>query len=351
MNNEYNIATSTKRARSDNNTCIPLAPALKRTRKEARSTNLFRVKWRQNDNPNQNPGKTQAKMAKRLEPIHGLLASLLKPIACQMEKLAVSILSQVIEVIHCERRTHFHEKTPSFFPSSIRFEFDVTIKKEFESNKEFIDLKSKAKEIIDETKDSLRATIISYQKIEEKGAKDKVLSKFIEELRLVFTNYSGYIRTSLKKLCPPYDNDAASELLLQQFFNNHCANNIEYYKFLHIDKKEIMKIMDKQRKRINFLYKNTNSTESIIQSNAFIMHVENNFFPHINEVSFELVEKYILACDEEEALAVCDAMQKIESQRSITKETCDALTQEKSIDPPLMTSLIDYRVALQLAKK
>ena len=72
------------------------------------------------------------------------------------------------------------------------------------------------------------------------------------------------------------------------------------------------------------------------------------FFVHINVVLFKLVERYILNCDEGEALAVCDAMQKLKSRRNITKETADALTQEKSINPPLMTSLIDERVKLQL---
>ena len=67
-----------------------------------------------------------------------LLASLPKPIARQMEILVVS---QAIEVIHCERRTYFHETMPSFYLSSIKFEFDLTIKKEFESTKEFLDLK------------------------------------------------------------------------------------------------------------------------------------------------------------------------------------------------------------------
>ena len=73
MNNENTIATSTKRARSDETTGMPLVPALKRTRKEAKSANPSRVKWRQKDNPIKNPGKHQTKMAKRLEPIKGLL--------------------------------------------------------------------------------------------------------------------------------------------------------------------------------------------------------------------------------------------------------------------------------------
>ena len=78
------------------------------------------------------------------------------------------------------------------------------------------------------------------------------------------------------------------------------------------------------------------------------MYIEKNFFVHINVVLFKLVERYILNCDEGEALAVCDAMQKLKSRRNITKETADALTQEKSINPPLMTFLIDERVKLQL---
>ena len=129
MNNEKTTATGTKRFRAGDDTGMPLAPALKRTRAEAKSKNLSRVNWRQiNNSQNQNNRKNQANMAKILEPIKELLTSLPKPIARQIEILAISILSQTIEVIHCERRTHFHETTPSFYPSSIRFEFDLTIK-------------------------------------------------------------------------------------------------------------------------------------------------------------------------------------------------------------------------------
>ena len=96
------------------------------------------------------------------------------------------------------------------------------------------------------------------------------------------------------------------------------------------------------------LREDPNTNETIALSNAFIIYVEKNVFVHINDVSFKLVEIYILNCDEEEALAVCDAMQKLESQRNITRETADALTQETSIDPPLMTSLFDERIKLQL---
>ena len=61
MNNKNTIATSTKRACSDDeNKGMPLAPALKRTRDEAKSANPSCVKWHQNDNPTQNPGKHQA---------------------------------------------------------------------------------------------------------------------------------------------------------------------------------------------------------------------------------------------------------------------------------------------------
>ena len=50
MNNENITATGTKRVRFDEpDAGMPDAPALKRTRAEAKSANLSRVKWRQND--------------------------------------------------------------------------------------------------------------------------------------------------------------------------------------------------------------------------------------------------------------------------------------------------------------
>ena len=161
---------------------------------------------------------------------------------------------------------------------------------------------------------------ISCQKIEQERAEEKVVFIFIDELKLVFKIYSGYIRSSLKYLSPPYNDDAASELLLQQFLYNHCANNTAYYKFLHIKAQELMKIMDERRKEINFLSEDSNTNEIVALSNAFIVYVKKLFFLHISNVSFKLVERYILNCDEEEALAVRDAMQTLESQRNITKK-------------------------------
>ena len=131
--------------------------------------------------------------------------------------------------------------------------------------------------------------------------------------------------------------------------DSHCANNTTYYEFLHIETQELMKIMDEKRNKIDFLSEYSNTNEKIALSNAFIMYVEKNLVVHINDVSFKLIEIYILNCDEEEALVVCDAMQKLESQRSITKETTDTLTQEKSIEPQLITSLIDEIFNLQLS--
>ena len=45
MNNENITATSTKRVRADGDTSMPLAPVLKITRAEAKSTNFSRVNW------------------------------------------------------------------------------------------------------------------------------------------------------------------------------------------------------------------------------------------------------------------------------------------------------------------
>ena len=352
MNNENITATGTKRVRFDEpDAGMPDAPALKRTRAEAKSANLSRVKWRQNDkNHHKNLNKNQIKMIKRLEPINDLLASLPAPIARQLEVFATSTLSNVISMIHCERRTHFHESTPSFFPSSTRFDFELTIKKEFESNKEFQDMKQQAEAIIVETKDSLRKMIVSCQKIEENGAKEKILNSFVNELVLVFKIYSIYTRTMLKKLSPPYDNEEASELLLQHFIKHYCANNEEFYEFLHVDKDELTKLATTRRAKIKYISDSSRTTDTDLQSNCFIKYAENDFFPKIKEASIDLIEEYKLSCDKEEAFAVSNALQKATAAHTITAETAKAISTEQSVDHPTMLSLIDERIDAKLSK-
>lgn len=75
-------------------------------------------------------------------------------------------------------------------------------------------------------------------------------------------------------------------------------------------------------------------------SNKFIKSAD-NFPPYIKNTSIDLVAKYVLDCDEEEALAVSNVLQKAGTSWSITANTDQALTQEKSMQPPLMLSLID----------
>ena len=142
--------------------------------------------------------KANSKMEKRLELINKKLALLPKPLASQLKDFASSILSHKIKIIHYEKRTHFNELTPAFFPSSTHFEFKLACKDEFKSNEEFLALKEKANKIVDKTKNSLRDTIISVQNIEEKGANIILQEEFIKGLLYIFELYSLYMQLSLK---------------------------------------------------------------------------------------------------------------------------------------------------------
>ena len=121
MSNDNTNATSNKRKRDDDGDPKPIS-ILKKTRIEAKTSNPTRLKWRQKSNVNQGKlSKSQIKMNKRLEPIEKTLASLPTVLASQFKDFASLILSRKIEILHCEKRTHFHETTPLFFPSSTRF--------------------------------------------------------------------------------------------------------------------------------------------------------------------------------------------------------------------------------------
>ena len=164
-------------------------------------------------------------MNKRLEPIENTLASLPKVLASQFKDFASLILSRKIEILHCEKRTHFHETTPNFFPSSTRFKFELSCKEEFKDNAEFIALKEKANEIVEGTKTSLSDTIISAKKIEEEGTKALLRVEFIQGLLDIFELCSVYTRTVFKEVSPPFDDKDSSELLLHysRDFSTHFA--------------------------------------------------------------------------------------------------------------------------------
>ena len=98
-------------------------------------------------------------------------------------------------------------------------------KEEYLSNSIFKEQRNKAKMIVEETKKSLRNTIIEVQKMEETGAKERINSDFIRGLLDIFELYSRYIITANKTIDLPYDDKDASEILLQKFFYDNCNNN------------------------------------------------------------------------------------------------------------------------------
>lgn len=118
MSNENTNATSNKRKRREDDAEesieIPPVSILKRSRNEASSSNLSRVKFG-NENQIQNqgkPSKAQLKMAKRLEPILPTLATLPVPLATQFKAFATLILSCKIEIIHCKKKNSFPREKP-----------------------------------------------------------------------------------------------------------------------------------------------------------------------------------------------------------------------------------------------
>ena len=112
MSYENTTATSNKRTHEEVDSANSPVSTLKKTRIDAQSADISRVKWRANSNSNTIPGapsKAQTKMEKRLEPLAPLLASLPKPLSIQFKEFATLILSRKIDIIHCEKRTQFTE--------------------------------------------------------------------------------------------------------------------------------------------------------------------------------------------------------------------------------------------------
>jgi hypothetical protein len=65
---------------------------------------------------------------------------------------------------------------------------------------------------------------------------------------------------------------------------------------------------DIRRSKIKYISEQTKTTETAVQSKRFIKHVADNLLPHIKEIPIDLVDKYILSCDEEESLVVCNVL-------------------------------------------
>ena len=110
-------------------------------------------------------------MEERLDPIKETSTSLPKPLSIQLKGFVSSIFSRKNEMIPCEKSTHIYEPTPTFFPSSMQFKFEIACKDPFKDNEKFLALKANANKIVEDIQESLRDMIISVQKIEEMDAK------------------------------------------------------------------------------------------------------------------------------------------------------------------------------------
>ena len=140
---------------------------LSQTRKE---TNIPKLS-RQNDRSDTSePNQASLRMAKRLEPIAVLLASLPKPLSKQTSEFASSLLSHSIEVRHCERKVNYHNNNPDILPSPIRFKFKLTCKSEYEDTQNFKIQAAQSAKIMSDCKEAQRKIMISVMKMEYEGA-------------------------------------------------------------------------------------------------------------------------------------------------------------------------------------
>ena len=85
------------------------------------------------ENPiNFTPNQASLKLEARLIPIEGMLAYLLNPSSNKYKESTTTTISKAIKVLHCERKVNYHIENPTVHPSSIRFEFNLTCKAEYE---------------------------------------------------------------------------------------------------------------------------------------------------------------------------------------------------------------------------
>ena len=111
----------------------PSVSFLKHSRNEEKSPKISRLNGEETEDKSAKKDNTKKKDL-HLAPIQGLLVSLPEPFDAELETFASTLLSRAIQVIHYTRRLEFHEKNPSFIPSSIRFKHKITCKVEYEDN-------------------------------------------------------------------------------------------------------------------------------------------------------------------------------------------------------------------------
>ena len=105
-------------------------------------------------------------MEDRLEHIKDMLESLPPSLNKKTKKLATTLLSKLIEVLHCDQKVEYHLANPSFIPSSCRFKFELKCKVEYEDDSNIKTQQALAKNILKKAKQDIQECIVNVQKIE-----------------------------------------------------------------------------------------------------------------------------------------------------------------------------------------
>ena len=157
-------------------------------------------------------------MAKRLEPIEALLATLSKTLGKLTSDYATTLLSHAIEVHHCEWKVNYHNDNLSILPLPIRFKFKLTCKSEYEETQRFKTQAAQSAKIMSDCKEAQRNIMISVMEMEYEGAISKLKKKFVEGLIELFSYWICYYKACDPDNNPPFSNDEGAEILLQLYF-------------------------------------------------------------------------------------------------------------------------------------
>ena len=225
-------ASTKKRDRNDSEETEDPVNFLSQTRKEAKLSKQSRQK------DSSEPNQASLKMAKRLEPIEALLATLPKPLAKLTSDYATTLLSHAIEVRHCERKVNYHNENPAILPSPIRFKYKLACKPEYEDTSEFKTQATLSSNIMHKCKQDLRVCMIAVMEMELSGAINKHQKTFVEGLLELFSYWICYLKACDPENCPPFSNDKGAEVLLQMFFKGAPS---EIFEYLHSDKDSFLK--------------------------------------------------------------------------------------------------------------
>ena len=311
------------------------ATPLSSSRKEARLANSARVEKDKTSKPNQ----ASLKMAKRLKPISGLLASLPKPIATQSSEFASFLLSRSIEFLHAYRRYKHHVNNPDVNPNFIHFtKFKLTCKAEYEDSTTFKSLAKQAANIIEEAKQSLRVRMVSIMKMELDGDILKLQTGFITELAKLLGYWVCYRRALDPDNQPPFSNAEGGEELLQDLFKQAPS---ELFTYLHARKKTFLsELIAPHSEMIKYIHNDSLTEVQKTTASEFLKSAASIIFPCIPDVTYLLFDKYVVNQNIEVAISRTEAFISNNKSTSITAATATAIDKEESVKPKQLVSLI-----------